>query len=48
MDADSFVYEIETESFHKDIEKNIEVSFDTSGYSKNDNKPLLLGKIRRL
>ena len=40
MDTDSFVYEIETEDFYKDIAKDVKKSFDTSGYSKYDNRPL--------
>ena len=34
MDTDSFVYEIETEDFYRDIAKDLEKRFDTSGYSK--------------
>ena len=44
MDTDSFVYEIETEDFHRDIAKDMEKRFDTSGYSKDDNMPLPIGK----
>ena len=44
MDTDSFVYEIETEDFHRDIAKDMEKRFDTSGYSKDDNRPLPIGK----
>ena len=44
MDKDSCVYEIETDDFYKDIAKNIKARFDTSGYSKDDNRPLLIGK----
>ena len=36
MDTGSFVYEIETEDFAKDVEKR----FDTSGCSKDNNRPL--------
>ena len=32
MDTDSFVYEIETEGFYKDIAKGVEGRFGTSGY----------------
>ena len=32
MDTDSFVYEIETEDFYRDIAKDVETRFDTSGY----------------
>ena len=40
MDTDSFVYEIETKDFYRDIAKDVEKRFDTSGYSKDDNRPL--------
>ena len=43
MDTDSFVYEIETEDFYRDIAKDVEKRFDTSGYSKDDNRPLPIG-----
>ena len=32
MDTDSFIYEIETEDFYRDIAKDVETRFDTSGY----------------
>ena len=44
MDTDSFVYEIETEDFYRDIANDVEKRFDTGGYSKDDNKPLPIGK----
>ena len=44
MDTDSFVYEIETEDFYRDIAKDVEKRFDTSGYSKDENRPLPTGK----
>ena len=36
IDTDSFVYEIETENFYKDIAKDVGKRFDASGYSKDD------------
>ena len=48
MDTDSFVYEIETEDFHRDIAKDVEKRFDTSGYSKDDNRPLTIGKNKKV
>ena len=48
MDTDSFVYEIETEDFYRDIAKDVKKRFDTSGYSKDDNRPLLIGKNRKV
>ena len=48
MDTDSFVYEIETEDFYRDIAKDVETKFDTSGYSKDDNRPLPIGKNKKV
>ena len=45
MDTGSFVYEIEIEDFYTDIASNVEKRFNTSGYSKNDSRPLHTGKI---
>ena len=47
MDTDSFVYEIETEDFYRDIAKDVKKRFDTSGYSKDDNRPLPIGKNKK-
>ena len=46
-DTDSFVYEIETEDFYKDIAEDVKKSFDTSGYSKDDNRPLPIGENKK-
>ena len=43
MNTDSFVYEIEAEKFYRDIAKDVEERFDTSGCSKEDNRPLPIG-----
>ena len=48
MDTDSFVYEIETEGFYRDIAKDVEAKFDTSGYLKDDNQPLTIGKNKNV
>ena len=48
MDTDSFVYEIETEDFYRDIAKNVEARFDTSKYSKDDKRPLPVGKNKKV
>ena len=45
-DTDSFAYEIETEDFYRDIAKDVEKRVGTSGYSKDDNRPLPIGKKR--
>ena len=43
-----FVYEIEAEAFYRDIAKDVETKFDTSRYSKDDNRPLLIGKNKKI
>ena len=40
MDIDSFVHDIDTEDFYRDIAKDVEKRFDTSGYSKDENRTL--------
>ena len=47
MDTDSFVYEIETEDFYRDIEKDVKKRFDTSGYSRDDKRPLPIGENKK-
>ena len=44
MDTDGFIYEIKTEGFYKGIAADVERRFDSSGYSKDDNRPLPIGK----
>ena len=48
MDTDSFVYEIESEDFYRDIAKDVKKMFDTSGYSKDDNSPLPIGENKKV
>ena len=48
MDTDSFVYEIETEDFYSNIAKDVEKRFDTSGYWKDENRPLPIGKNKKV
>ena len=48
MDTDSFVYEIETEDFYRDIAKDVEKRFDTSGYSKDENRPLPIRENKKV
>ena len=47
MDTDSFVYEIGTEDFYRDIAKDVKKRFDTSGSSKDDNRPLSIGENKK-
>ena len=42
------VYEIETEDFYRDIAKDVKKRFDTSGYSKDDNRPLPIGENKKV
>ena len=45
MDTDSFVYDINTEYFYKDIAGDVEDRFDTSGYC---DRPLPIGKNKKV
>ena len=45
MNTDSFVYDIETKDFYKDIANDVEDRFDTSGYC---NRPLPVGKNKKV
>ena len=47
MDTDSFVYETETEDFYRHIAKDVKRRFDTSGYLKDDNRPLSIGQNKK-
>ena len=47
MDNDSFAYEIETEDFYRDVVKDVKKRFGTSGYSKDDNRPLHIGENKK-
>ena len=42
MDTDSFIMNIKTNDFYKDISNDVENRFDTSNYEVN--RPLLTGK----
>ena len=48
MDTASFVYEIQTEDFYRDIAKGVKKRFDTSGYSKDDNRLLPIGQNKKM
>ena len=43
MVTDSFVIHVKTEDFYEEIADDVEKWFDTSNYSKDDNRPLLIG-----
>ena len=46
MDTDSYVYDIKTEDFYKDIAEDVETRFDTSGYTLD--RPLPVGKNKKV
>ena len=46
MDTDSYVYDIKTEDFYRDIAEDVETRFDTSAYSNN--RPLPIGKNKKV
>ena len=46
IDTDSYVYDIKTEDFYKDIAEDVESRFDTSAYSNN--RPLPIGKNKKV
>ena len=45
MDMDSFVYDIKTDDFYKDMAEDVEKRFDTSGYR---DQPLPVGKNKKV
>ena len=45
MDTDSFIMNIKTEDFYKDIAKDVDKRFDTSNYEVN--RPLPIGKNKK-
>ena len=45
MDTDSFVYDIKTKDFYKDIAEDVETRFNTSGYC---DRPLPVGKNKKV
>ena len=48
MDTDSFVINIKTKDFYKDIASDVERLFDTLNYDKKDNRPLPIGKNKKV
>ena len=47
-DTDSFIMHIKTDDFYKDINNDVDKWFDTSNYDKNDNRPLEIGKNKKV
>ena len=48
MDTDSFVMYIKTGDFYEDIANDVEILFDTSNYDKKDERPLPIGKNKKV
>ena len=48
MDTDSFVINIKIENFYKDIAGDVERWFDTSSYDEKDERPLPIGKNKKV
>ena len=48
MDTDSFVIHIKTGNFYKDIANDVENWFGTSNYEKNDKRPLIIRKNKKV
>ena len=46
MDTDSFIMDIKTNDFYKDIANGVEIMFDTSNYEVN--RPLPMGKNKKV
>ena len=47
-DTDSFNMHIKTNDFYKDIIADVDKWFDTSNFNKNDNRPLEIGKKKKV
>ena len=47
-DTDSFIMHINTDDFYKDISADVDKWFDTSNFNKNDNRPLEIGKNKKV
>ena len=48
IDTESFLYEVETEDFYRDIAKDVKKRSDTTGYSKDDNRSLPIGENKKV
>ena len=47
-DTDSFIMHIKTDDLYKDISVDVDKWFDTSNFNKNDNRPLEIGKNKKV
>ena len=48
IDTDSFIIHIKTDDFYKDISADVDKWFNTSNFTKNDNRPLEIGKNKKV
>ena len=48
MNTDSFVMNIKTEDFYKNVASDVERWLDTSNYDKKDKRPLPIGKNKKV
>ena len=48
METDSFILQIQTDYFFDIINNDVNKWFDTSNYDKNDNRPLEIGKNKKV
>ena len=48
MDTDSFIFHVEREDFYKDISNDVDNRFDISAYPKDLNRPLPIGKNKKV
>ena len=48
MDTDSFIINVKTEDFYKDIANDVKRRFDTSNYDENDKRPLPIGENKKV
>ena len=48
VDTGSFIMHVKTDDFYKDISNDIDKWFDTSNFNKNDNRPLEIGKNKKV
>ena len=47
-DTDSFIMHIKTDDFYKDINADVDKWFNTFNFNKNDNRPLEIGKNKKV
>ena len=48
MDTDRFIIHVETEDISNGIANDVDKWFDTSAYDKNDNRPLPIGRNKKV